>query len=971
MSVEEALSLGLLGPEDLYRLGGYSPFSAPRGYSLQGLTARPGVSLGPTFRFPGLARRSRLQRLPFGLAPYEEGLSLSPETPGFGIAGVAPPVGRQPRRVFDPNSVGAEGSANLAARLGLSQAHPEALAAAGRLPSARPSPRQRALPAPSEPGISAGQILSALQRLTGLARQGITPQELQSLGVTGPEIAAGAVTGPQATLEPAVRAGASPTELQSLGATGAEILSGTPTIVPDVSTMSLDELLANPDLLREAVGAGPREGASLLPLPIANRGAESSQALMPEAGQIFEPETGQPVAVPTFEQVFGVFGPANNVLGAVSNAAGAVRGVSAGDPVTAAKALYGVYSNSAPLLNQFAGTTLPTTRQVTQGFLRYLDSLTGPAATIGGTGVAAGAAFAPAATLGATAAELASLGATGAELAAPATASLGSILGGIAPVAGMALAGLLHGGQNTAFSGTPFDLIPAIGSMLGIGGIDVGAEGRKNKIRELKGIQKDFGYAFPIMASGLDLPARYEAAALSGDPAQLRQVALEAQQVIGQGPVISRASSIGAMPGWFDESNANAANVYMSALSNLQDMGALRRTLGKEQPYYEPFVGESGTYTPPPQYDVGGQPMPSGIIPPWTFRNALPVPGIDPQRLTEYERRFGPFFQDQVPLTGNPAATIQPDSVAALALMREATAGRAAQLAQSVGGQQTPPASPEEQASANSQPVGGEPVAAISAPPAVPSLEQGGTITQTGLYRLHRGEQVVPVHHEESETIQREDGKWVNVYGRNIKGTAGQPLPPTYPDEKDAYDSLQEAEAAARRRSQEEGVRPQSPGELPGGQSQSAEPWYVDLKEGRPSQEKPKGEDRTSIRRLAFTMADVQQALEEGDLPLMVPRATLTMPPSMQFNLLRRAQRRQATATKEPAFAEAMDRGERAAPDFTFGEEHGLSIRDDEQAPSRLNDTGTIVPAIPPRHTVPMPGMAPHQRYLAPASQAV
>ena len=50
--------------------------------------------------------------------------------------------------------------------------------------------------------------------------------------------------------------------------------------------------------------------------------------------------------------------------------------------------------------------------------------------------------------------------------------------------------------------------------------------------------------------------------------------------------------------------------------------------------------------------------------------------------------------------------------------------------------------------------------------------------------------------HEQSETVQREDGKWINVYG---KGTpqAGTQLP-----DSDAYDSKLEAVAAAKARSE-------------------------------------------------------------------------------------------------------------------------------------------------------------------------
>ena len=54
--------------------------------------------------------------------------------------------------------------------------------------------------------------------------------------------------------------------------------------------------------------------------------------------------------------------------------------------------------------------------------------------------------------------------------------------------------------------------------------------------------------------------------------------------------------------------------------------------------------------------------------------------------------------------------------------------------------------------------------------------------------------------HERSETKQRGDGKWINVYG---KGTplAGMLLEPHYHYEKAAYDSEAEASIAANRRS--------------------------------------------------------------------------------------------------------------------------------------------------------------------------
>lgn len=57
--------------------------------------------------------------------------------------------------------------------------------------------------------------------------------------------------------------------------------------------------------------------------------------------------------------------------------------------------------------------------------------------------------------------------------------------------------------------------------------------------------------------------------------------------------------------------------------------------------------------------------------------------------------------------------------------------------------------------------------------------------------------------HEQSETIQDASGRWINVYGRGTP-KAGQPLPSVHDFEQDAYDTVDEAVAAAKKRSQME-----------------------------------------------------------------------------------------------------------------------------------------------------------------------
>lgn len=60
--------------------------------------------------------------------------------------------------------------------------------------------------------------------------------------------------------------------------------------------------------------------------------------------------------------------------------------------------------------------------------------------------------------------------------------------------------------------------------------------------------------------------------------------------------------------------------------------------------------------------------------------------------------------------------------------------------------------------------------------------------------------------HEQSETIQNADGRWVNVYGKATP-QAGQPLPQRYDFEAPDYGTVRSAEHAARKRSQMEGRR--------------------------------------------------------------------------------------------------------------------------------------------------------------------
>ena len=50
--------------------------------------------------------------------------------------------------------------------------------------------------------------------------------------------------------------------------------------------------------------------------------------------------------------------------------------------------------------------------------------------------------------------------------------------------------------------------------------------------------------------------------------------------------------------------------------------------------------------------------------------------------------------------------------------------------------------------------------------------------------------------HENSETIQGQDGRWININGKTR-----EPLVPMFSFEADSYDTMEAADAAAKRRS--------------------------------------------------------------------------------------------------------------------------------------------------------------------------
>ncbi len=171
-------------------------------------------------------------------------------------------------------------------------------------------------------------------------------------------------------------------------------------------------------------------------------------------------------------------------------------------------------------------------------------------------------------------------------------------------------------------------------------------------------------------------------------------------------------------------------------------------------------------------------------------------------------------------------------------------------------------------------------------------FKKGGTVPKTGQYQLHKGEVVVPADRADdildpakdmedegrlNETLQgmRKDGTLkLGPSGRPLQmpkmgpGPFERGLDTTMPDE---------AKAPA-----EKG-------------------WYVHIKEGVPSQDLD-GND-PMVRRLAFTPDEVEQALEDGEAPIMVGKGVLALPPSAIRGFLQNAQNMQ---NKDPMKHPAM-----------------------------------------------------------------
>jgi hypothetical protein len=244
-------------------------------------------------------------------------------------------------------------------------------------------------------------------------------------------------------------------------------------------------------------------------------------------------------------------------------------------------------------------------------------------------------------------------------------------------------------------------------------------------------------------------------------------------------------------------------------------------------------------------------------------------------------------------------------------------------------------------------------------------------------------------HHEQSETVQDDSGRWINVYGKKTP-QAGQPLP----YKGNSYRTVDEAVAAAKKRSADEGDRMRqdkmledidsgktAPGTLGGAsreqrkyltpedimrqrnrtEAPQEKGWYVHLKEGIARQDLD-GTD-PEVRRLAFTPDDVEQALEAGEAPIMVGKGVLSLPPSAFRGFLAKTQDMQnKDPLKHPAVIAMQARAKREAQMKPEGD----TI---PGTPGEIQRRQPRWPGDRPEQAVPLDSMTKEPEYRSPGNK--
>lgn len=166
----------------------------------------------------------------------------------------------------------------------------------------------------------------------------------------------------------------------------------------------------------------------------------------------------------------------------------------------------------------------------------------------------------------------------------------------------------------------------------------------QNNMREVQGIQKDFGTAYPVVVQGLEMPVRLQQALVSNDPQQLAQIVNMATSIFNSDAAINRAmnvtqagpfkTGIDPIP-WLHQAYAGAADAYGQAMARLQQMGAIQ----DRQPTLAQQYGGAELPGGPNLY-VGNTPIQSGAMIP----SQLQAWGANPQVAQQYTQVLGQYF---------------------------------------------------------------------------------------------------------------------------------------------------------------------------------------------------------------------------------------------------------------------------------------------------------------------------------------
>ena len=232
-----------------------------------------------------------------------------------------------------------------------------------------------------------------------------------------------------------------------------------------------------------------------------------------------------------------------------------------------------------------------------------------------------------------------------------ATAGAGaSFAGNLAAAGGGAAGGAVLGAGLSAMA-YPYiqAIMNGVSQMFGMGFSEQEQNQLMNQMREIRGIQKDFGTVSEVLRGAADLPQRAAPALAGTDPTALADIVRQAVYAVNQGPALSRAysqskagpfrSGIPSSVPWIDQAFSGAVDTYLQAMTRLQQLGSITEVPGAPVAGPGPFLEGYGEGAPTPaSYWAGGQRLP-WLATPGQFTNTA-----NPQILQQYAQLLAPYF---------------------------------------------------------------------------------------------------------------------------------------------------------------------------------------------------------------------------------------------------------------------------------------------------------------------------------------